>query len=100
MKATVNFQIDRPKCQVRIWKRKFKMVAILFFHMTPCHVVSNQTVKLIKQSLFKLETGNQIISEERKLKTSKRTDPNFESHQALVVSSYPVKFQVDWTKRL
>ena len=33
LKATVKFQIDRTKCQVRIRKQNFKTAVILFFHM-------------------------------------------------------------------
>ena len=30
----------------------------------------------------------------------KQTNPNFKSDQALMVSSHPAKFEVDWTKHL
>ena len=47
--------------------------------------------KLIGQSVFELESGNQNISNERTPNTGKWRDPNFESNQALVVSYHPVK---------
>ena len=54
--------------------------------------------KSIEQSVFKLESGNQNISDEYMPKMGKLTNPNFKSNQVLVVSSHPVKFQVDRSK--
>ena len=48
--------------------------------------------KLVGQSIFALESGNQNILDECTPKTGKQTNPNFESNQALVVSNHPVKF--------
>ena len=52
------------------------------------------------QSVFKLESRNQNISDEHMPKTGKRTDTFLKSNLALVVSNHPVKIQVDQTKRL
>ena len=59
-----------------------------------CHAVS---FKLIGQSVFESESGNQNTLDEHTPQTGKWRDSNFKSDQALVVSNYPVKFQVDRT---
>ena len=67
----------------------------------PCWCPINLSgFKLIKQSVFELESGNQNILDEGTPKTGKWTVSNFESNQALVVSNNPIRFQVILTNCL
>ena len=51
---------------------------------TMCCPVNLLSFKLIRQSVFELESGNQNISDECTPKPGSQTDPSFESNQALV----------------
>ena len=55
-----------------------------------CCPISLLSFTSIEQSIFKLESRNQNISNEHTPKVGMWTDPNFKSNQALVVSSHPV----------